>query len=181
MNASTVSVWAGESVPAIMCASRRLRSTYASVNSLEALLQAKDSMLLQTDSKDSPGRSCHNMGRIKRKSAFEHAQNAQIHIILHMRKVSSGHLLSIEIFCSIKWLSLRTAKAQSRLRGSGPLLSAYAQRHVFSARLFMLRLIYIEKRRPKLEVGGVITSMFFAYGVGYCFGTCHIFVIFHKW
>ena len=28
------------------------------------------------------------------KSAFEHAQNVRIHI-LHMRKVSSGHLLSI--------------------------------------------------------------------------------------
>ena len=30
--------------------------------------------------------------RAKRKSAFEHAQNVWIHIILHMRKVSSGHL-----------------------------------------------------------------------------------------
>ena len=29
------------------------------------------------------------MGRVKRKSAFEHAQNAQIQIILRMRKVSS--------------------------------------------------------------------------------------------
>ena len=78
-----------------------------------------------------PGRPCHNMGRVKRRSAFEHAQNAPIHIILHMRKVLSGHLLSTEIFCSIKWFSLQTAKAQIRLRGcavwSGPLLSAYTK------------------------------------------------------
>ena len=35
------------------------------------------------------------MVRVKRKSAFEHAQNAQIQIIRRMRKVSSGTLLSI--------------------------------------------------------------------------------------
>ena len=29
------------------------------------------------------------MGHVKRKSAFQHAQNAQIQIILHMHKVSS--------------------------------------------------------------------------------------------
>ena len=34
-------------------------------------------------------------GHVKWKRVFEHAQNVQIHIILHMRKVSSGHLLSI--------------------------------------------------------------------------------------
>ena len=32
------------------------------------------------------------MGRVKRKSAFTLAQNVQIHIILHMCKVLSGHL-----------------------------------------------------------------------------------------
>ena len=37
------------------------------------------------------------MGRIKRKGAYEHAQNVQMHINVHMRKVSSGHLL-FEIF-----------------------------------------------------------------------------------
>ena len=31
-----------------------------------------------------------NIGRVKRKGAFKHAQNVRIHIILHMRKVSSG-------------------------------------------------------------------------------------------
>ena len=31
------------------------------------------------------------------KSAFEQTLNMRIHIILHMRKVSSGYLLSIEI------------------------------------------------------------------------------------
>ena len=37
----------------------------------------------------------YNRGHVKRKqSTFEHAQNAQIQIILRMRKVSSGYLLS---------------------------------------------------------------------------------------
>ena len=36
------------------------------------------------------------------KCTFEHAQNVQIHIILHMRKVSSGRLLSIDTLCSIQ-------------------------------------------------------------------------------
>ena len=36
------------------------------------------------------------MDHVKRQSAFEHAQNVRIHITLHMRNVSSGHLLSIE-------------------------------------------------------------------------------------
>ena len=37
------------------------------------------------------------MGRVKRTSAFEHAENAQIRINLGMRKVLSGRLLSIHI------------------------------------------------------------------------------------
>ena len=44
------------------------------------------------------------MGSVKRKSTFEHAQNAQIQIILRMRKVSAGPVLSIRTFCSIQWL-----------------------------------------------------------------------------
>ena len=55
------------------------------------------------------------MGHVKRKSAFEHAQNVRIHIILHMCKVSSGHLLPIEPFCRIQWFCSRTAMTQSRL------------------------------------------------------------------
>ena len=42
------------------------------------------------------------MGRIKRKSAFEHAQTVQIQPILRMRKVSSRLLLFIHTFCSIQ-------------------------------------------------------------------------------
>ena len=38
---------------------------------------------------------------VKRKSAFEHAQNVRIH--LRMRKISSGHLLSIETFYSTQY------------------------------------------------------------------------------
>ena len=46
--------------------------------------------------------SCHGlyyMDRVKRKSAFEHAQNAQIQIIRRMHEVSSGTLLSSHTFC----------------------------------------------------------------------------------
>ena len=42
------------------------------------------------------------MGRVKWKSAFEHVQNMQIQIILHMHTVLSGHLLFIHTFCSIQ-------------------------------------------------------------------------------
>ena len=38
----------------------------------------------------------------KQKCTFEHAQNAQIQIILRMRKVSSGPLLSIHTLGSIQ-------------------------------------------------------------------------------
>ena len=41
------------------------------------------------------------LGSVKRKRAFEHVQYAQVRIILLMRKVSSGPLLSIHIFCNI--------------------------------------------------------------------------------
>ena len=43
----------------------------------------------------------YKVGRFKRKSTLEHAQNVRIHIILRIRKVSSGSLLSIDTFCSI--------------------------------------------------------------------------------
>ena len=36
-----------------------------------------------------------NFGCVKRKTAFEHEQNARIQIFLLMRKLSSGPLLSI--------------------------------------------------------------------------------------
>ena len=39
---------------------------------------------------------------VKRKSAFEHAQNAQIQIILRIREVSSKPLPTIHSFCSIQ-------------------------------------------------------------------------------
>ena len=41
----------------------------------------------------------YNLGHIKGKSAVEHGQNAQIQIILRMRKVASGRLHSIHTFC----------------------------------------------------------------------------------
>ena len=45
----------------------------------------------------------YQIGHVKWKSAFEHGQNVQIQIILHMCKVSSEPLLSIHTFCSIQW------------------------------------------------------------------------------
>ena len=44
----------------------------------------------------------HETGHVMRKSVFKHAQNTQIQIILRMRKVSSGPLLSIYTFNSIQ-------------------------------------------------------------------------------
>ena len=42
------------------------------------------------------------MHHVKGKLTFEHAQNNLIHTTLHMREVSSGHLLSVETFYSIQ-------------------------------------------------------------------------------
>ena len=63
------------------------------------------------------------MGRAMQKVPLNTRKNVLIHFILHMRKVSSGPLLSIEIFCGIQSFSLRTANTLIRL-------SAYAGRHV---------------------------------------------------
>ena len=52
------------------------------------------------------------MARLKRKSAFEHALTVRIHIILHMRKVSSGLFLLFAIH-NIQWFCLRTVKSRS--------------------------------------------------------------------
>ena len=58
-----------------------------------------------------------NGPRQAKKSDFEHAQNVQIQIILHMSKISTRPLLSIHTFCSIQRLCLRTVKPLIRLRG----------------------------------------------------------------
>ena len=47
------------------------------------------------------------IGRVKRKSAFEHAKNVRIHIVLRIRKVSSGPLLSMDTFYGIHWFRLQ--------------------------------------------------------------------------
>ena len=96
----------------------------------------------------------HHMCLVKRKSAFEHAQNVRIHINMHMRKLSSGHLLSIETFYSIQWFCLQTAKALIRLRGcagwSGPSLSAYTRRHVSHGVINII--VYSPLQRTKVKV-----------------------------
>ena len=82
--------------------------------------------------------SSQQYGSRQAKSVF-HAQNMRIHIILRMRKISSGSLLSIDTFYSIQWFWKRTAKVLIRLHGcagwSGPSLSTYAQRHVIARRV----------------------------------------------
>ena len=44
----------------------------------------------------------NQMGRIKQKRSFEHAQNAKIQITLRICKVSAGPLLSVRIFCGVQ-------------------------------------------------------------------------------
>ena len=80
------------------------------------------------------------MGSAKQ-NCLEYAQNVRIHIILHMPNVSSGHLLSIETFCSIQWFCLWTVKAWIRLHRcavwSGlhcPHIPALARRHIYARR-----------------------------------------------
>ena len=60
-----------------------------------------------------------SLGRVKRKRAVRHGKNLLIQIILRMRKVLSGLLLSIHTSCSIQVLLLADAHA-------GQTLPAYA-------------------------------------------------------
>ena len=96
------------------------------------------------------------LGRSKQHSAFEHAQNVQIHIILRMRKVSSGPLLSFDEFYSIKLFWKRTAKGPDRTAGrafwSGLSLSTQAPKAYFClARLNYIVLTASEDKRRSVE------------------------------
>ena len=74
------------------------------------------------------------MGRSKRNSVFEHARYVRIHIILQIRIVSSGHLLSIETN-SIHLFCLRTSTALNDCADAQAELglpSAFARRHVLT-------------------------------------------------
>ena len=53
------------------------------------------------------------MGQPKRKRVFEHVQNAQIQIILRMRKVPTGPLLSIHTFLADSEGPDQTARMRS--------------------------------------------------------------------
>ena len=79
-----------------------------------------------------------HLSRARRKSALGHAQNVRIYIILRMRKVLSGHLVSIDTFYSFQQCLQRTAKALLRLQGcagwSWPSLSVYARTQIFAWR-----------------------------------------------
>ena len=57
------------------------------------------------------------MGCIKQKSSFEHVQNTEIQINLHICKVSSGPLLSIHTFCCSRWFCQWTVKLLIRIWG----------------------------------------------------------------
>ena len=82
----------------------------------------------------------YHLVHAKRKSPFKHAQTVRIHIILDMRKILSGHLLSIETFYIIQWFCIRAAKVLIRLRGcavwSRPSLYAYVRTYVFASLFF---------------------------------------------
>ena len=77
--------------------------------------------------------------RFQRKSAFEHAQNSQLQIILRIRKETKG-TFSIPTFCtcSVQWFCQQTVNALIRLCDcagwSGPSLSANARKNVFAWR-----------------------------------------------
>ena len=43
-----------------------------------------------------------HLGHVKRKIAFKHVQNAQIQIILRLRKISPGPVFTIHTFCNIQ-------------------------------------------------------------------------------
>ena len=60
----------------------------------------------------------YQMSRPKRKGAFEHAQNEQIQIILRMRKVSAGRLLSINIWRIDNLADFRFPKTKSVISDS---------------------------------------------------------------
>ena len=63
--------------------------------------------------------------------------NCTVRFTPHMRKVSSGHYVSIDTFYSFNWL-LVDSEDLDQMRGcagwSGPSLPAYALRHVFAWR-----------------------------------------------
>ena len=77
---------------------------------------------------------CLNRKR-QAKKCLETWQNMRMDIIRYMRKVSSTHLLSIELFNCIRWLYLHTTKAQFilwvRACWFEPVLSTYTRMHDF--------------------------------------------------
>ena len=73
--------------------------------------------------------------RIWTASSEKVPSNMRSQIILRMRKVSSGLLLSIHTFCSIQWFCLRTVKVLIRLRDTQAVLGLrcqYMPRDTFS-------------------------------------------------
>ena len=68
------------------------------------------------------------------KTVFEQAQNAQIQIILRMRKISSRSLLPIHTFCSIHWFYQPTLTALIRPQGYKKCFMPNSSEHeIFSA------------------------------------------------
>ena len=75
------------------------------------------------------------MGRVKQKSAFEHAHNVWIHVILHMPNVSSVHLLSMkqskDSDCRQRMSWLDCADAQADLGPRCPHMPEDTFSHIF--------------------------------------------------
>ena len=127
-------------VPGLNC-----EQTFGSIAAKATLINVTISIILQ-DKKHIIYQMDHRILRMLEGACFPVSENkrlqacanALIHIILHLRRVSFGHLFSIETFYSIQWFCLRTANALIRLRRfagwSWPSLSAYARRHFFAWR-----------------------------------------------
>ena len=80
------------------------------------------------------------MGRVKRKSAFEHAQNVQIHIILCMGKISSRAQLfktnDVISYCIIKTLIIKYGTYANIFAEKMWVAFAFAKAtHIFSAKI----------------------------------------------
>ena len=80
----------------------------------------------------------HNTGLVKWKCAFKEVQNVQLQIILRMRIVSPGPLLSIHKFCRMNAIILLADSEgpdQTALMGS--LIWAFAARICLKTRFYM--------------------------------------------
>ena len=84
----------------------------------------------------------NNRGRANRTSVFEHAQNAQIQIILLMRKVSSGRFLATHIL-QYPIILLADSEGPDQTAHPRSLIWAFAVRICLKTHFRMARPIYM--------------------------------------